>query len=138
MADVIGSLVRFMRGRNVSMEVKRDLRNNILLPTLKYGSETWTWNRAQQSRVHAVEISYLRGACGVTRWEGDSNKSVYESCSMRPCANVVKCDVVEWVKRNMLMWFGHMNKKKSEEFVKKVYVGETEGSGRIGKPDVRW
>ena len=52
-----------MRGRNVSMEVKIGLRNIILLPTLTYRSETWTWNRAQQSRVHVVEISYLRGPC---------------------------------------------------------------------------
>ncbi len=64
--SVIGSLSRVMKGRSVSMEVKRDLRNSILLPTLTYGSKTWTWNRAQQSRVRAVEMSYLRGACGVT------------------------------------------------------------------------
>ncbi len=62
--SVIGSLARIMEGRNVSMEVKRDLRNN-LLPGLTYGSETWTWNRAQQSRVRAVEMRYLRGAFGV-------------------------------------------------------------------------
>ena len=48
---VIGSLARIMRGRNVFVEVKRGLRNSILLPTLRYGSETGTWNRAQQSRV---------------------------------------------------------------------------------------
>ena len=51
---VTGSLANIMRGRNVSMEVKRGLRNSILLPTLTYESETWTWNRAQQSRVCAV------------------------------------------------------------------------------------
>lgn len=60
--SVIGSLARVMRGRNVSMEVKRGLRNSILLPTLTCGSETWTWDRAQQLRVCAVEMSYLRGA----------------------------------------------------------------------------
>ncbi len=54
------------------MEVKRGLRNSILLPTLTYGSETW--NRAQQSEVHAVEMSYLRGTCGVARWENKSNE----------------------------------------------------------------
>ncbi len=58
-----------MKARNVSMEVKRGLRNSILLPTLMYGSETWTWNREQKSRVCAVEMRYLRGACEVTRWE---------------------------------------------------------------------
>ena len=38
---------------------------------------TWTWNRTQQSRERAVEMSYLRGVCGMTRWEGESNESMY-------------------------------------------------------------
>ncbi len=33
------------------------------------------WNRGEQSRVDAVEMSYLRGACGVTRWDGVSNEA---------------------------------------------------------------
>ena len=60
-------------------KIKRGLRNSIL-PTLMYGSETWTWNRAQQSGVHDVKMSYLRGACGVTRWKDETNESVYEKC----------------------------------------------------------
>ncbi len=96
---VIGSLARIMKVRNVSLEVKRGLRNRVLL----YGSETWTWNRAQQSRVCAVEMSYLRGACGVTRWEGESNESVYERCGMGTCASEV--------------WRGGIDKKKYIEVV---------------------
>ena len=46
--------------------------------------------QGQQSRVCVVKISYLRGVCSVTRWEGESNESVYERCAMRPCANGVK------------------------------------------------
>ncbi len=65
--SVIGSPARVTKGRSVFMEVKRGLRNSILLMTLTYGSEMWTWNRAQQSRVCAVEISYLRGAGGMVR-----------------------------------------------------------------------
>ena len=30
------------------------------------------------------------------------------------------CGVVEWVKKNTLRWFGHIERKNSEEFVKKV------------------
>ena len=115
--SAIGSLERVMKGRNVSMEIKRGLRNSILLPTLTYGSETWTWNKGQQSRVRAVEMSYLRGACGATRWDGESNESVYERCGMETHAKGVNCGVVEWVKRNTLKWFGHIERMKSEEFV---------------------
>ncbi len=52
-------------GRSVSMEVKRDLRNTIIVPTLTFASEILVWNESQRSRVQAVEMSYLRSACGV-------------------------------------------------------------------------
>ncbi len=42
--SVVGSLAGVMKGRTMSMDVKRGLRNSILLPTLTYGSENWTWN----------------------------------------------------------------------------------------------
>ncbi len=35
---IVGSLARVMKRRDVSMEIKRGLRNSILLPTLMYGS----------------------------------------------------------------------------------------------------
>ncbi len=136
--NVIGSLARVMKERSVSMEVKRGIRNSILLPTLTYGSETWMWNRVQQSRVCAVEMSYPRGACGVTRWDGESNESVYESCGMVSRANGVNCGVVEWVKRNTLRWSGHIERMGSEEFVKKVYIGVNMVPNSRGRPPGRW
>ncbi len=81
--SVVGSLAELVKGRNVSMDVKRGLRNGVLLPSLTYGLENWTWNGAQQLRVHAAEMSYLRGACGVSRWDGLSNECVYDRCGMR-------------------------------------------------------
>ncbi len=47
-------------------------------------------------------MSYLRGICGVTRWDGESSESVYERCGMGSQMNGVNCGVVEWVKRNGL------------------------------------
>ncbi len=66
--QVMGALERVVKGRNVRMAVKRRIRNSVILPTLSYTSETWTWNAAQQSRIRAIERSYLRGASGVSRW----------------------------------------------------------------------
>ncbi len=74
--SVVGLLAEVTKGRNVSMDVKRGLRNSILLLTLTYGSENWTWNGAQQSTKHVAEMSYLRGVCGMSRWDGLSNESV--------------------------------------------------------------
>ena len=48
----------------------------------------------------AMEIDYLRGACGMTRWEGESNESVYERCGMASCVNGV-------------VWCSEMGEKKT-------------------------
>ncbi len=45
---------------------------------------------------------------------------------------------MEWLKRNTLRWFGHTERMKSEEFVKKVYVSEIKGPGRRGRSLGRW
>ena len=102
------SLVRAIRERNVSVEVQRSLKNSIILSTLTHGSDTWTWNKAQQSRVHAVEISYLRETCAMTKCKCKSNESLYERYSMEPCEDGMKCGLMEWVKKNTLSWFGHI------------------------------
>ncbi len=60
--------------------------------------------------MHAVEMSYLRGACGVSRWDGLSNGSVFERCGKRGHGGGVGCGVVEWVKRSTLRWFGHIER----------------------------
>ncbi len=94
---VVGSLGRIMKGRSVSMEVKRDLRNTVIVPTLTYASETWACNESQRSRVQAVEMSYLRSACGVSRMDGVRNESVYERFGMSHVDVGKKCGVVEEV-----------------------------------------
>ena len=50
---IIISRERFMRWRNVSMEVKRGLSSSNLL-TLTYGLDTLTWK--EQSGMHALAI----------------------------------------------------------------------------------
>ncbi len=117
-----------MNGRSVTMEVKRDLRNTVIVPTLTYASETWAWNKSQRSRVQAVEMSYLRSACGVSRMNGMSNESVYEHCGMSHVGEGKKCGVVEEVKRQTLKWFGHMEQMGEEgKMTRRVYVSEIEG-----------
>ncbi len=90
---------RIMKGRSVSMEVKRDLRNTVIVPTLTSASKTWAWNESQRSRVQAVEISYLRSACGVNRMDRMSNESVYECFGMCHLGEAVKGRSVEWWKK---------------------------------------
>ncbi len=51
-------------------------------------------NESQRSRVQAVEMSYLRSACGVSRMDGMRNKSVYECFGMCHVGEEKKCRVL--------------------------------------------
>ncbi len=75
----------------------------VIVPALTYASETWAW---KESQVQAVEMSYLRSACGVSRMDGMNNESVYEHFGMCHVGEGKKCGVVEEVKQQTLKWFG--------------------------------
>ncbi len=111
---------------NVSMEVKRDLRNTVIVPTLTFASETWAWNESQRSRVQAVEMSYLMSACCMRRMDGMNNESVYECFGMCHVGEGKKCAVVEEVQRQTLKCFGHMERMEESRMTRRVYVSELE------------
>ncbi len=71
-----------MKDRPVSIEVKKVVHHSIIVPTLTYASKTWTWNDGQRSMIQAVEMSYLRGACSLSRMNGESNESMYGKYGM--------------------------------------------------------
>ncbi len=74
----------------------------------------------------------------MSRWDGLSNECVYERCGMRGHGSGVRCGVVQCVGRSTLRWFGHIERMGNEEFVKKVYLSNAEGTNRRGRPLVRW
>ncbi len=71
-------------------------------------------------------MSYLRGACGVSRMDGMSNESVYEHFGMCHVGEGKECGVLEEVKQQMLKWFGHMEQMEESEMTRRVYVSEIE------------
>ncbi len=57
---------------------------------------------------------------------------------MRGHGSGVGCSVMEWVKRSILRWFGHIERMENEDFVKKIYRSSVEGPNRRGRPLGRW
>ncbi len=49
-----------------------------------------------------------------------------------------KCGVVEEVKRQMLKWFGHVERMEEGRMTKRVYVSEIEGGNVRGRPPGKW
>ncbi len=66
-------------------------------------------------------MSYLRGACGVQRMDGESNENAYNRFGMSRKGEGMKCGVVEGVKCNTLKWFGHLERMAENEITKSMY-----------------
>ncbi len=75
---------------NTSIEIKKAVCGNIIVPTPMYAREIWTWNDPQRSWIQAVKRSYLRGGCSLIR--GDGEKVI------KVCMENLTCRVVEVVK----------------------------------------
>ncbi len=82
--------------------------------------------------MQAVEMSYLRSACGGSRMDGMSNESVYECFGMCHVGEGKKCGVVEEVKQQTLKWFGHMERMEESKMARRVYVSEIKGGNVRG------
>ena len=99
----------------------------LMSPRMWQGIEAHGWKESRivwtSGKVRIVEYGWicvsftmvLRITCwthdcqsAVTRWEDENNESMYERYCMGTHANVVECSVTEWVKRNMLRWFNHI------------------------------
>ncbi len=102
------------------MEVKKAIRNSVILLTLSYASETWPWKAAQQSRIRAVEMSYIWGACGVSGRDGESNEDTYGRYGMSEAVVGMDCQVTEWVKQSTLRWYGHVTRMSECDFTEGI------------------
>ncbi len=73
----------------------------------------------------------------MTRWNSEGNEGMHERYDRGMCTNGLKAGVVEWVERNTLRWFGHIDRMKNENW-EKMYMSETESPNRKGRPPGRW
>ncbi len=135
---VIRSLGQVMKERTVSREVKKALRDSIIVSTVVYASETWVRNQSQRSKIQAVEMSYLRGGCGVNRMDGKSNENIYGKFGMFTRGEGMSCGVVEMVKRSTLRWFGHLERMDERELTKRVYRCKIDAGNVRGRPPFKW
>ena len=130
-ARVLGATGNIIRGRNVSMKVKKTIFSSVLVPTLAYASETYACQARHKSRMQACEMRFLRAACGVTRRDRIRNDRVRQMCG-------VKESLVSVVTRSRLRWYGHMERMGRDRLTKMIYDGEVAGRRGRGRPRTRW
>ncbi|GBP22099.1 hypothetical protein EVAR_94139_1 [Eumeta japonica] len=81
-----GALLAIMHSKSVSRHA---------ISTLIYGSESWVWQKKNESKTNVVELRVLRNICGVSLKNRCGNSDLRERCGL-------KADVVTRVGKGML------------------------------------
>ena len=125
--SVNGALGKFLSSKTVSKRAQLAIHNAVLVPTLTYGSESWVWKSAHESRINAVEMRALRKICGVTLADRVENKAIRQRAGVKESVGVK-------VRKGMLRWFGHVERMEEERLTKQIYSAKVEGCRGRGRP----
>ena len=98
--------------KELKKATKMRVYNAIMLPTMLYGSETWTVMKRHESRLGATEMAYLRRVEGVTMMDRVRNADVREAVGQE--------EVMEKVKRKQRAWKEKLEQMEDNGLVKKV------------------
>ena len=128
---VLGAMNGVIRNRGLGMDVKRALYEKVIVPTVTYGSELWGMKERERQKLNVFEMRCLRSMCGVSRLDRLRNDVVRRMTGVRK-------ELAVRVDRNVLRWFGHVERMDDDRLLKKVVSARVDGRGARGRPRFGW
>ena len=116
--------------KEINTKTKIQVYNTIYVPTLIYGSESWTINKRVESRITASEMKCLRKIHGVTRKDKIRNQNIRLQLQTKP--------LIDNIHVRSLQWLGHITRMSEERLPKRVMEARPIGTRSKGRPRTEW
>ena len=121
-SKVLGAVRSILKGRSMSLRVKKTLYQQVIVPMVTYGAESWGLREAERRRLNVFEIKCQRPVVGVTRRYEIRNEEIRRKAGIEET-------LAEKVDRRVLRWFGHVERRDEwcwPRKVKTVWVDEVQ------------
>ena len=128
---MFGSMKCLMKNRGLGMNVKKILYERVVVPTVTYGSELWGLKVRERQKLNVFEMGCLRSMYGVTRMDRIRNEVVRRGTG-------VEIELANRVDRNVLRWFGHVERMDSGTLLKRVLSAKVVERGARDRPRLGW
>ena len=128
---VLGALKGVMKNRGLGMNVKKVLHEKVVVPTVMYGSESWSMKVTERQKLNVFEIKCLSSMTGVSRLDRVRNEIVRARTGVRR-------ELAARVDMNVLRWFGHVERMDNERLLKKVMNANVDGRSARGRLRFGW
>jgi hypothetical protein len=97
---------------------------------LCYGSEAWTIQKSDESRITACELKFMCRTAGCTKWDLKRNKEVLKELKVEP--------IFDYICRYQNNWRQHVNRMSRTRVPKAIMYYQPRGKRSLGRPMKRW
>jgi hypothetical protein len=118
-----------MKDRDVKKATKIKIEETIILPTVPYGSESWTALKKERKNIDAFELWTWRRILRVSWTKKRTNLSVLEDVNPKRSLEVNNPPITV-----TLFWSRHESKSLERD----IMLGKVAGHRKQGKPRMRW
>ena len=105
-------VANIMKSRKASMNVKRKVRNEYVLPVMVYGSETWALKKAHVELLSVAQRKMERIMLGITLRDNKRNTWIRHETGVN--------DIVDVIKKGIHGWAGHIARFKDNIWTERV------------------
>jgi hypothetical protein len=123
-------LSHILRMRGASLKMKGQIYSACVRSVMTYGSETWPMKVEDTRRLERTERMMVRHMCGVSLKDRKSMEDLRGRLKIESISDVIR--------RNRLRWFGHVERKEDNDWVKKCQHYEVKGSRGRGRGRKTW
>ena len=116
--------------RGASWKLKGKIYSTCVRSVMTYGSETWPMKVEDRQRLERAERMMVRQMCGVTLKDRKSSEELRHRIGIENVADVIR--------RGRLRWFGHVERKEDNDWVKACQTLEIDGNRGKGRGKKTW
>ena len=116
--------------KKMPMKLKSKVHRTIVRPAMIYGSETWSTTKKEEKRLDVNEMRMLRWTCGVTKLDRIANRYIRGTMKVS--------EVSGKIKERRLAWYGHVERREENHYLRRIVNMEIPGRRRRGRPKTRW
>jgi hypothetical protein len=95
--QITGIINEVLKPYKVQKQTRLNIYNTLAVPTLLYGSETWTLREQDKSRITAAEIKFMRKTAKYTWQDHKINQEIMKELETNPVLEKINNYKEKWI-----------------------------------------
>ena len=123
-------LESFLCAKRISVKVKGKVHAACVRSRMIYDGETLAMSVENMRKLERTEMRMLRLMCAIRLQDRIINADLWDRFVIESIGDIIR--------RSRLRWFGHVEHKPEEDWVKRILTFELEGKKLRGRPRKTW